>query len=338
MTDDIFNKKNCFAEWAHVKSELIVGDYNKCPDPIVSIIIPCYNRPDYFKLSLLSALNQDCNFSYEIIVVDNNAQDVTFQNQVVVEECYSGNVFYYRNDQNIGAAGNWNRGIELARASYITFCHDDDLLLPNCLSLLMGIQRETGNKCILSAYNRIDKDGNYTFFKDALRRKKHISFLIEKPYYNYSLYDMFLSSKACNGVGCLYYRKYLLELGGFNNDFFPSFDYALHCSYTYYYGCVYNPLPTMSYRLAFGESLNCYSEFNKAGYYFRKCMMKKIHLPKFILSYISCALYNVYEIFDRNFFEKRIEPLKPSLKDLFIVRISTFFSQRIKPYKISLKF
>lgn len=37
MIEDIFNKRNCFAEWAYVKSELLVGDFNKCLHPIVSI-------------------------------------------------------------------------------------------------------------------------------------------------------------------------------------------------------------------------------------------------------------------------------------------------------------
>lgn len=333
MTEDIFSKKNCFLDWAHVKSNLLVGNYEDCPNPRVSIIMPCYKRADYFKLSLQSAINQDYPFEYEIVVVDNNVDGDISPNQKIVEECGAKNVFYYRNAENLGMAGNWNRGIELARAEYITYCHDDDILLPNCLSTLMSIQGDTKEKCILSAFNVIDDEGDYLLKKEYPHRKKRMSFMIEKPYYNYTLYDQFLSSKGF-GVGCLFHRKHMIELGGYNKEFYPSFDYALQSAYTYYYGCVYNAIPTFNYRLGINESNSAWVGFNNADKHFRKCMMSKIHIPNFILSRISDALYNRNEIGFRSAWKNEKEDKEISKRDQFVLKLATYYAQRIKPYRI----
>lgn len=105
--------------------------------------MPVFNHPDYFRKSLSSAINQDYTDDYEIIVVDNNDQtDGPTSNQVIVEEFRNPKVLYYKNEKNIGMFGNWNRGIELARASFVTYCHDDDMLLPSALSRLMELQKK----------------------------------------------------------------------------------------------------------------------------------------------------------------------------------------------------
>ena len=49
---------------------------------------------------------------------------------------------YYKNEKILGMLGNWNRGIELARAPFVTYCHDDDMLLPSALSRLMELQKK----------------------------------------------------------------------------------------------------------------------------------------------------------------------------------------------------
>lgn len=333
MTEDIFSKKNCFLEWAHVKSNLLVGNYEDCPNPRVSIIMPCYKRADYFKLSLQSAVNQDYDFEYEIVVVDNNVEGDKSPNQSIVEECGAKNVFYYRNAENLGMAGNWNRGIELARAEYITYCHDDDLLLPSCLSTLMEIQKYTKDKCILSAHNIIDENGKYRTKIEYPHRKRRMHYMVEKPYYNYTLYDQFLSSNGF-GVGCLFNRNHMLELGGYNKEFYPSFDYALQSAYTYYYGCIYNAIPSFNYRLGINESNSAWVGFNNADKHFRKCMIPKIHIPNFILSRIADALFNRNEIeFRRSWGNEKVYE-KISKRDSWVLKIATFYSQRIKPYYV----
>ena len=94
---DIFEIKDYFSLYKDVKSVLECGNVDNCPHPSVSIMIPCYNHPDYFKKALLSALNQDYQGEYEIVVVDNDDSKEMTSNRKIVEEFNSPKVLYYHN-------------------------------------------------------------------------------------------------------------------------------------------------------------------------------------------------------------------------------------------------
>ena len=62
--------------------------------PLVSILIPTYNRPDYFKIAFESALNQTYS-NIEIIVCDNSTNEKT--NEYIKPFLSNKRVKYYRN-------------------------------------------------------------------------------------------------------------------------------------------------------------------------------------------------------------------------------------------------
>ena len=329
--EDIFNKKNCFKEFEHIKSVLKYGDANNIPNPVVSVLMPVYKRPDTFVESLNSVLNQDFNQPYEIVVVDNYDGEGESPNLQVVKRTGAKNIMYYHHEQNLGMYGNWNRGIELARADYITYCHDDDMLLPNCLTRLMNLQEETGNKCILSRWNEIDESGSIT--KEYNYPHHHLCFLKEKDHRYYSLYDQFLGSIGF-GVGCLFNKQCMLEIGGYNKDYYPSADYALHSCYTHYFGCILNNVPTFNYRVGDNESFKIYEKFVEVDYFFRNCMKSKISLPTWWLDLVNTSLYNKNKIVRRVKWGKypKSELKKIRLLDKMIVKmanLSTFFNKYV---------
>ena len=89
---DILEIKDNFSLYKGIKSNLLWGNLNYCKSPKVSIIMPVFNHPDYFRKSLSSAINQDYTGDYEIIVIDNNDQtDGPTSNQLIVEEFKSYN-------------------------------------------------------------------------------------------------------------------------------------------------------------------------------------------------------------------------------------------------------
>lgn len=328
---DIFEKKNCFVEFQDIKSIQKYGDYNNCKDPVISIIMPVYKRPDTFRISLLSAINQSFRQTYEIVVVDNFDGDGESPNLSVVKNVGASNIMYYQNEDNLGMYGNWNRGIELARAKYITYCHDDDMLLPNCLSRLMELQQKTGNKCILSRWNEINEKGELT--KEYKYPHKVLHFLKEKDNREYSLYDQFLASVGF-GVGCLFDKKCMLEIGGYNKEFYPSADYALQSCYTFYYGCILNNVPTFNYRVGINESFTIYEKFTDVDFMFRDCMKNKISLPKWWLKLLNNAMYNTNKLLRRvkwgNYPQSELKKIR--WQDETIVKIayySTFLSNYI---------
>lgn len=289
---DILELKDNFSTYKSVKSNLLWGNPDFCKSPKVSIVMPVFNHPDYFRKSLSSAINQDYGEDYEIVVVDNNDQvDGPTNNQLIVEEFNSSKIMYYKNEKNIGMLGNWNRGIELARASFVTYCHDDDMLLPTALSRLMMLQKKTGDKAILSAFNRMDASDKI-FSSGEYISKRKLGVLVSRDYYSYTLFSQFISS-AGFGVGCLFSKRCLLELGGYDPEFYPSADYAMQVHYTYRFGSVYNCIPTFNYRVAENESLSVYDKFVEMDRHFRSCMKQHINLPNFMLNRIIEANYNL---------------------------------------------
>jgi len=292
---DIFEYKDNFATYSDVKSELKAGSPDKCPSPVISVIMPVFKRPEYFKIALDSVLNQDFEDQYEIVVVDNNTDEGDInRNQKIVEEACSDKVLYYRNEKNIGMFGNWNRGIELSRANYVTYCHDDDMFLPNTLSTLYEIQGGKGNKAVFGTSNKIDTIGNYITTAPV----PHAKFKILKPLmsYDYSIFDVFMGSPGF-GCGCLFKRDKLIEIGGYSEEFYPSADYALNAVYIVKYGATYTRIPTFNYRIAKNESLSVYERFVDVDRHFREGIKRYLHLPNFLLNRIILANYRMSKIY-----------------------------------------
>jgi cellulose synthase/poly-beta-1,6-N-acetylglucosamine synthase-like glycosyltransferase len=84
---NVFETRNNYIQYAHIKSHLLYGDYSKCKYPTVSILMPIYNHPNYFKEALLSVINQNYQSEYEIVVVDNNdlSDEINLNQQIVTE-------------------------------------------------------------------------------------------------------------------------------------------------------------------------------------------------------------------------------------------------------------
>lgn len=105
--------------------------------PLVSILIPTHNRPDYFELALKSALVQTYP-NIEIIVGDNSTNTLTEQ----VVNRYKGTprgsvIRYYRNTENIGPIANQQKCLKLANGEFINYLNDDDLFHPRKIEIMM---------------------------------------------------------------------------------------------------------------------------------------------------------------------------------------------------------
>ncbi len=94
--------------------------------PIVSIVIPTYERPELLD-RLLRSIAQQTYRDFEVIVVD-DASSCCEANLRVIG--LFGGIFdclrYVCNRENMGAPWSRNRGIELAQGELIAFVDDDD--------------------------------------------------------------------------------------------------------------------------------------------------------------------------------------------------------------------
>ncbi|HMZ01739.1 MAG TPA: glycosyltransferase family 2 protein [Burkholderiaceae bacterium] len=103
------------------------------PAPLVSIVLPTYNRADVLGRAVASVLAQTFT-NWELIVVDDGSTDATHgwlagltDRRIRVVRQANGGVSRAR-----------NTGLRLARGAYITFLDSDDEWLPHYLALSAG--------------------------------------------------------------------------------------------------------------------------------------------------------------------------------------------------------
>ncbi|HCW53415.1 MAG TPA: hypothetical protein DG753_06700 [Clostridium sp.] len=109
--------------------KIFIEEYSRHIFPLVSILIPTYNRPEYFELALQSAINQTYP-NIEIIIGDDSTNSDT---EEIINNKYINkvdNIKYYHNSKNIGQFDNDLKLMELANGEYINFLMDDDLFEP----------------------------------------------------------------------------------------------------------------------------------------------------------------------------------------------------------------
>lgn len=109
--------------------------------PKVSICIPTYNRCEYLKQAIKSALDQDYP-NIEVIVSDNASTDETIN---VVEKFYDDKrFFFHRNDINIGMVSNWRTLLyKYVTGDWFIILSDDDYLVdPKYISKAVDLSKK----------------------------------------------------------------------------------------------------------------------------------------------------------------------------------------------------
>lgn len=307
--------RNFFYNSKETPSILLIGGEEEETKPLVTIIMPVYNHPDFFEKSLESAVNQRCDFDYEILVVDNNHPDCHKKNLEIAKSFSTKRIHYYLNEKNIGGLGNFNRGIELSRGEYVTFCHDDDILYEDALQTLIDTHKTLpsadsaiyGNFCII--------DGNDCI----LHREQEWDslFMKKKKIYKINMYD-FLEGNYTNGCGALYKKSNLINLGGYCGDYSPCTDYALNVLYSLTFGSYALKKETFKYRVSSqGDTSQVYNKMLIAGEKIKRAIMESGKIsrcfPTIILTAnLKVERYHLFNKWDKN---------KPSKAKFFLYRI-----------------
>lgn len=110
--------------------------------PVVSVIIPTYNRAHILRRAIDSVLAQE-SISLELIVVDDGSTDETAE---LMKEYTDRGVSYFVMPQNGGPAKARNYGVSKARGEYIAFHDSDDEWHPTKLrKQLNALEQADGN-------------------------------------------------------------------------------------------------------------------------------------------------------------------------------------------------
>lgn len=99
-----------------------------------SVVMPIYGVEKWLQEALDSIIHQEnINFldDVEIILVNDCSPDNSEKICLEYSRKYPNNVFYFKNNLNIGASGSRNKGLDFATGKYISFLDPDDTLSAN---------------------------------------------------------------------------------------------------------------------------------------------------------------------------------------------------------------
>lgn len=125
--------------------------------PLVSVLIPAYNRPHYLELALQSALNQTYP-NIEIIISDDSTNNEVEKMLKPYLNKYN-NIRYYRNNSPL-VEGNFDRCFQLVRGEYINYLMDDDIFHPEKIEKMIKYFLKYKDITLVTSYRKlIDQNG-----------------------------------------------------------------------------------------------------------------------------------------------------------------------------------
>ena len=132
---------------------------SKKTGPMVSILIPTFNRPRYLSEALASALHQSYK-NLQVIVVNDGGQDVSD----IINSYNDSRLIFINRRENRGKAFSLNQALARAEGKYIAYLDDDDIYYPNHIETLVNaLENQTDCKVAYSdlykAYCKIMPDG-----------------------------------------------------------------------------------------------------------------------------------------------------------------------------------
>lgn len=171
---------------------------------LITIAIPTYNNEKTIANAIQSALNQDYDEEYEVLIANNASTDKTHE---IISSFSDKKIRVVVNKKTYDMYTNHNICLKEAQGDYVLFCHSDDELLPNALSILSDKikERKYPRKYILWGHS-IYRD----FYYSIQRGGQMVNTMFSG--------EAAIKSFLCGGLtpsGTCYSRHTLLELGGF---------------------------------------------------------------------------------------------------------------------------
>lgn len=199
-------------------------------DPLVSVVIPCFNQARYLGEAIESVLSQSYEPT-EIIVVDDGSTDDTAD----VAASYPDVVLIRQENRGLSAAR--NRGLQASRGEALVFLDADDRLLPGALHA--GIACLNKHPECAFAYGQfqfIHADG--TLMRTMERA----------PGDPNAYFDMLRVNRVAMHAAVIYQRWAFDQVGGFNTRLRTCEDYELYFRIVRRFPIIEHPSMVAEYR------------------------------------------------------------------------------------------
>lgn len=124
--------------------------------PLISVILPVYNRVEYLHQAISSVIDQTYD-NWELLIAD-DASSLETQD-LLASYRDNSKIKVEINPQNMGLFANLNQAIEHSNGDYLLLLCSDDFLSDNCLQNCLDLQTKNDEaKLVLSAFKTIDSN------------------------------------------------------------------------------------------------------------------------------------------------------------------------------------
>jgi len=180
--------------------------------PLVTVLIPVYNREKYVAEAIDSILAQSFT-DFELLLIDDGSTD----GSVEIMRAYTDHrIRLVCNGDNLGQSKTRNKGIELARGKYMAMLDSDDLAHPKRLEKQVAFLDRHPDYAELGSWGQaIDAQGR------SLRRIKRQPVSPEDVH----AHLLFVCSLSHRSIMA---RTAILRAYGYRNDYTRCADYELH--------------------------------------------------------------------------------------------------------------
>jgi len=174
--------------------------------PMVSVLIPTFNRPRYLSEALTSVLNQSYG-NLQVIVINDGGEDVSD----IVNSFNDPRLIFINRKENRGKAFSLNEALIRAEGKYIAYLDDDDLYYPNHIETLVdALENKTDCQVAYSdlykAYCRVSPDGSRQVLSKVVEVSRDFDrfFML---YFNHALH-----------VSLMHHRSLIEKTGPYNEE------------------------------------------------------------------------------------------------------------------------
>ena len=180
------------------------------PQPLVSIVIPCFNAAAFVAESIKSALGQTYS-NIEVVAVDDGSTDET----VDVLKSF-GDRIRWTTGPNRGACAARNSGVELAKGDLIQFLDSDDLLDPRKLETQVPLAAASTERIPYCEFHEVPMSdpGQSKHVRLRGHQRDPVIFVIHHP--------------RLVTATPIHHRSRLLAIGGFREHLTCCQEYDLH--------------------------------------------------------------------------------------------------------------
>jgi len=135
-------------------------NYEKKAGPVVSVLVPTFNRPQYLSKALASVLQQSYR-NLQLIVINDGGEDVGD----IVDSFRDPRLIFINRKENRGKPYSLNEALNRAEGKYVAYLDDDDIYYPNHIeTLVKALEFQTDCQVAYSdfykAYCRVASDGS----------------------------------------------------------------------------------------------------------------------------------------------------------------------------------